>query len=506
MYYLLLYAFGFVIISFYFAYKRKVFKYNKSVINTETGKPVPVVPPTFPIGSDYRLFTYKTHDFLFNTNEKLGKVWLYYLASNPVLAISDATLTKTILNSNSSDFDKGFFNESLTRVFGKSNLFVSDGEDWRRQRKIMGPAFTPLNIHSFTPNIQTKCRHFVDLWKTMCENSQNQSVLIDIAKESPTITRSVITSIAFNDDNAEEEIYKAVTGVVMGLINITILHMIPFTKYLPDALKGIKIIDRSIAIFDKWVKKVINSAENDVIKSEMEKHKKSFAHILVKARDEESNGMLTDKEVRDNIALFYFAGQETTATLLTYCLYYMTQNVEAQKKMQEESDRILSSTDDNITPSQIEQMDYISNFVNETLRLWCPVKSITRVANKDITLGKYFIPKNTFMQILVQSLHCCPEYWGDDANKFIPERWEKLDIVQVRKDGYFIPFSIGVRLCIGQRLATQEMIQLLSLVAKYFDISAPVDLGEVKPDAFNRAARPQSLKLLFKLRNKKKFL
>jgi len=381
---------------------------------------------------------------------------------------------------------------------------VKIGED---NEKIMGPSFAPLKIHGFVPNIQAKCKHFVNLWKSICENSPNQPVLIDVAKEAPKITRSVITSIAFNDDNAEEEIYNALTGVVIGLIRITVLHMIPFTKYLPDALKGIKIIDKSIAVFDKWVKKVINSAENNTIKSEMEQHKKSFAHILIKARDEESSGTLTDREVRDNIALFYFAGQESTATLLTYCLYFMTQNVEAQKKMQEESDRILSNNDDdNITPNQIEQMDYINNVINETLRLWCPVKSITRVSNKDITLGKYFIPKNTFIQILVQSLHCCPEYWGADANKFIPERWEKLDMVKVSKDGYFIPFSVGLRICIGQRLATQEMVQLLSLVAKYFDISAPADLGEVKPDSANKAARPQSLKLLFKLRNKKKNL
>jgi len=88
-------------------------------------------------------------------------------------------------------------------------------------------------------------------------------------------------------------------------------------------------------------------------------------------------------------------------------------------------------------------------------------------------------------------------------NSFLKDG-KKLDMVKVSKDGYFIPFSVGLRICIGQRLATQEMVQLLSLVAKYFDISAPADLGEVKPDSANKAARPQSLKLLFKLRNKKK--
>jgi len=131
MYYLqlLLYAFGLIIIYAYVVFKWKIYNHCKSVINTETGKPVPVLYPTFPIGSDIRYYTYRIHELLSKTNEKLGKVWLYFYVTKPILIVSDAFLTKSILHLNSADFDKAYFNEGLTKVFGKSNLFVSDGEE-----------------------------------------------------------------------------------------------------------------------------------------------------------------------------------------------------------------------------------------------------------------------------------------------------------------------------------------------------------------------------------------
>jgi len=151
---------------------------------------------------------------------------------------------------------------------------------------------------------------------------------------------------------------------------------------------------------------------------------------------------------------------------------------------------------------QIEKMEYLHFFMKETLRLQPPALSINRFPINDVQLGNYFIPKHTYIQILVYGMHRNSEYF-EEPEKFIPERWQSKNDIEIKKSGFYIPFSDGPRICIGQRLATTEVLLLFATIIKNYNVTAPADLKAVVPNLMNGTLRPRDMNLIFSLRNKK---
>jgi len=162
----------------------------------------------------------------------------------------------------------------------------------------------------------------------------------------------------------------------------------------------------------------------------------------------------------------------------------------------------LGNNTDEITIKQIEKMEYLHFFMKETLRLQPPALSINRFPVNDVQIGNYIIPKNTYILLLIYVMHRNSEYF-ESPEKFIPERWQSITDTDIKKGGFYIPFSDGPRVCIGQRLATTEALLLFATVVKNYDVMAPTDLKEVIPDIMNGTIRPRDLKLIFSARNKK---
>lgn len=190
-----------------------------------------------------------------------------------------------------------------------------------------------------------------------------------------------------------------------------------------------------------------------------------LAHMLT-SKDPETGEMLDDENIRYQIITFLIAGHETTSGLLSFAIYFLLKNPDKLRKAQEEVDRILTGSVP--TYKQVRELKYIRMILNESLRLWPTAPAFSLYAKEDTVIGgKYAIPKNDTVTVLIPQLHRDKEAWGEDVESFRPERFEDDGKVPHHA---FKPFGNGQRACIGQQFAMHEATLTLGMVLKHFDL------------------------------------
>lgn len=190
---------------------------------------------------------------------------------------------------------------------------------------------------------------------------------------------------------------------------------------------------------------------------------------MLTARDRVTGKRLDDANIRHQLITFLIAGHETTSGLLSYALYYLSQNPQVEAKLCEEIDRVLGR-DFSYRPSfaDIERLEYVGRVLKETLRL-CPTapgfnKSVVR---DTLVNGTYAVSKGHRIVTVLSALHRHPRYWGPDSERFDPDRFLPEAVAARHPDAYH-PFGIGMRSCIGFQFALIEARLVLAMFYQRF--------------------------------------
>lgn len=160
------------------------------------------------------------------------------------------------------------------------------------------------------------------------------------------------------------------------------------------------------------------------------------------------------------------AGIDTTSLSLAYVLRNLAANPEAQKRLQEEVDRVLPNHKP-LTVQAIDDMPYMRACIKESMRITPTVQGTSRTLDKDIVLSGYRVPAETtlLLNYYVSSLE---EVYFPDATKYKPERWLRSTVGGGLHNFAFQPFGFGPRMCIGRRIADLEMLTLISKIMQNF--------------------------------------
>jgi cytochrome P450 len=171
-----------------------------------------------------------------------------------------------------------------------------------------------------------------------------------------------------------------------------------------------------------------------------------------------------DRSLRDQILTLFFAGHETTATTLTWLHYLLSQHPEVRARMQSEVSGVLGSGEP--TMESLDALTYTDQVINETLRLYSPIHSISRVALEDDTISGYFIPAGAMIYVSLYATHRLPQLWPK-PDKFDPQRFAP-EAESARPRFAFIPFAAGHRNCIGASAAAVETKLAAALLAQRY--------------------------------------
>ncbi|KAK6346553.1 hypothetical protein TWF696_006677 [Orbilia brochopaga] len=377
-----------------------------------------------------------------------------------------------VLTSKSYTFVKPrLFQFSLARLLG-NGLLMAEGDEHKRQRKILTPAFHPRHLRSLFPLFWSKSVEMVRLISAEIEKAEVENPVIEFNSWSSRCTLDIIGKAAAGVDfNAMVDptghmlqVYRKVFQPSDGQMWIGILNMFMppwFMRSIPAP--AVREIAAARAVIMKICEDIIRTKKIQMAEKQ-EMHPDILSIMM-------EDGSLSDEEMKNQLMTFMAAGHETTAAAVSWTCYELARNPEiAERLRQAIREAIPGGLDDpNVTMDTIDNIRYLRNFCNEILRFHPPVPLTLREAGKDATLNGHFIPENTAIMLVPAAINTSPEFWGPDAGDFNPDRWDKEGGAGGCTSNYAnMTFLMGPRSCIGQKFSIEEFRALTACLAGAF--------------------------------------
>ncbi|KAL0327097.1 UNVERIFIED_CONTAM: cytochrome [Sesamum angustifolium] len=226
--------------------------------------------------------------------------------------------------------------------------------------------------------------------------------------------------------------------------------------------------DKIKQLVHESIMEIVRKREDEVITSRADSFGSDFLGSLLKAHHEggEKNQM-SAAEIIDECKTFYFAGQLTTYSLLSWTVLLLAIHTDWQEKARNEVLQLFGG--ENPNSEAIARLKTVNMIIHETLRLYSPVTLITRRTQGKVMLGKFKFPANVELAIPPLALHRNPDIWGPDAHLFKPERFaEGLAKATKGNPTAFLAFGFGPRTCVGLNYASYEVKIALSMILQQY--------------------------------------
>jgi cytochrome P450 len=359
-----------------------------------------------------------------------------------------------VLLDNAANYTKSEVGRRLLEPGLGRGLLTSEGETWRRHRRIMAPSFDPRSVAGYAPIMTEVTQELLQKWDALPENSQ-----VDAAAAMMHLTLHIISKAMFSSDS--DEIVEAVEGGVnqyQTLVRPSLLDLLHFPQWFARLLAPLP----TDGLFDEFDRKV------DLLLTERgrapDAEPKDLLARLVAARDSETGGGMTAKEVRDQVVTIFMAGHETTSLALSWTWYLLSQHPAVEEKLHRELADVLGGR----TPKNddIASLRYTRMVIEESMRLYPPAHTTGRQPIKPDEILGHRIPAGAEVLIMPWLIHRKPQLW-EDPERFDPERFAPERAAERPRFAY-IPFGAGPRICIGAAFAMTEAILILATIAQRY--------------------------------------
>jgi cytochrome P450 len=350
---------------------------------------------------------------------------------------------KRVLLSNHRNYTKGEGMDRVKILLG-NGIMTSEGDFWRRQRRMMQPSFHRRVIDQFSRLIDQVNDRYAERWAASAAHGEP----INLTDEVSELTLEIVLHSIFGTDLARLE---------------ASLGANPFEVVAKDSNRDLKFAFRFRSL-SKLVQQII-----DRRRAEGGEHF-DFLAMFMLTRDRDTDAPMSDKEMIDEVLTLIVAGHETTAAALTWTWYLLSQHPETEAKLAAEADTV---ADGPLGLDAAESLAFTHQVAQEALRLYPPGWLLTRRTLEADELGGFAIAPRTDVFISPYLLHRHPDFWPD-AEAFKPERFAEVDAAERHKFSY-IPFAVGPRHCIGEGLAMFEMLVHLQRMARRFRLTRASD-------------------------------
>jgi cytochrome P450 len=423
-------------------------------------------------------------DFFLRMHAENGAASRLRFFNVEALSVASPELVHDVLVEKAKSFDKTLALKMAFYPLAGKGLFTSEGDLWKRQRKLIAPLFSPAAVKSYADAMNAVIDRYLDTWK--------DGDVIDAGREMTRITMAVVGKVLFDSDTFDDadELGAAIQvmfghltdqGASLALIlrataGVQLLELgeLPawadqlraraierLSQPLPWPTAKRRRLFAAVATLDRKMQEMIDerrrsgSDNNDLLTR------------LLKARDEDDGTVMTDRQIRDEAVTLFVAGHETTATTTTWALHFLSRHPDVYRRWKQEAAGLggrAPSADD------AGRLVYTAGIFKEAARLYPPAFMLDRVSLEDVEVGGYRLPRHTVVFICPYSMHRRPELWPD-PERFDPERFTP-EAEARRPRLAWIPFGAGPRVCIGAGFAMLEAQILLARIAQRFELDA----------------------------------
>ncbi|KAK5646377.1 hypothetical protein RI129_004841 [Pyrocoelia pectoralis] len=438
---------------------------------------VTYLPPKFPFGNYENTFTRKYsfgewakifYDEFKNRGVKQAGLYIFVI---PVLLLIEPQYIKNVLQN-----DFGYFVNRGTYTNEKhdplsANMFHIGGQKWRDLRTKLTPTFTSGKMKMMF-NTVLQCT--IPVQEIMAKHClDNKPILIKevIARFNTDVIGSCAFGLDCNSFKSEDSAFRYHGRNIFDTTGMWYRFRRGLITICPTVARAL-----TISMLPKESRRFFLNVVKDTVKYRAENNiqRNDMLQILIELqKSNRNNGKLplTIEEMAAQAFVFFTAGFETSSSVMSFCLYKLAENMAIQDKVREEIDSILRKYDGKINYDSIIDMKYMDQVINETMRLYPSLTTLTRecVKNYSVPDTNVVIEKNTLVVIPVLGLHKDPTYFKD-PEKFDPERFSAENIHKIKPFTY-LPFGEGPRMCIGMRFGMMQMKVVLTCLLRDYSFS-----------------------------------
>ncbi len=367
-------------------------------------------------------------------------------------------LLREVLVRRAAEFPKSQLMGSMLRELLGDGIFISNGEVWRRQRRIMDPAFEGARIKAAFPMMRDAADASV---ARLAAQATQGPVAMDV--ETTHFTADIIFRTIYSEAITQEtahdifenfEVFQDI-GYAHGF-----LRLVRFpTGLLPGARRGARAARR----IRQHLKRPLDARVQALARGETPPRADILASLM-DGVDPETGSKFNETELLDQIATLFLAGHETSASTLAWAVYLLASCPHLQDRVFEEAAGVYG--DNRPEFADMKKLAFTRDVVRETLRLYPPVAFAARDSSRQEKLGTRDVPPGSVVFVPLWLLHRNKNTWRD-ADAFDPDRFADKESQEAIRCAY-IPFSMGPRVCVGASFAIQETTLYLSWMVRHF--------------------------------------
>jgi len=410
--------------------------------------------------------------FLMNLSRQYGDVARFRVGPWSYCLISHPDHVKHVLQDHNHNYCKGRIARILDSITGQSVL-VSEGDVWRRQRRLTQPAFHRQRIAALASVMTETTASLLAQWQTYVDRTQP----FDIWQEMQKFALGIVSRTLFNTNltGASDEIEWAAT-IMVKYLNYRFTH--PFTLPLSIPTPRHRQFQQAVRQVDAVVYHIINERRRTGQEAN------DLLSLLMQARDEETGEGMSDQQLRSEVLTFLFAGYETTASALMWTWYLLAQYPQVEKRLRAELTTVLNGR----MPAfaDLPQLSYTRMVLEESMRVYPPGWGFERKAISDDEIGGYHVPAGSLLLLCPYITHRRLDLW-QNPEAFDPERFTPERSLGRPRYAYF-PFGGGPRQCIGNEFAMMECQLIVAMTMQRYQLRLVPD-HPVEPDAMAATLR-----------------
>jgi cytochrome P450 len=381
--------------------------------------------------------------------------------------VNDPDAIKHVLVDNHKTYQKSRNYKALKLLLG-DGLLTSEGEFWRRQRKLAQPAFHRERLAAFADTMVA----YTDAMLTRWAAHPGASTSMDVHDEMMRLTFRIVGKTLFSTDvEGDADVVGPALSVATHFTEDYAQAVIPTPLWIPTPANV--RFRRAKRALDAIVFRIIDerrkgaSAAGDLLS------------MLMAVTDEETGERMDDRQLRDEVMTLVLAGHETTANALSWTFMLLSQHPDVERRLHAEVAAALGDRAPRL--EDLPKLTYCANVVSEALRLYPPAWAFERQAIADDTILGCRVPKGSMVGISPYVVHRHPAHWdnplGFDPDRFTPARSEG------RPRYAYLPFGGGPRMCIGNAFALMEAQLVVARVVQRYRVDLlpghPVELDPV---------------------------
>ena len=432
---------------------------------------------------------------------EFGPYYRLRVGPRRLLVVGEHQVVAAMLRDRPDGFSRGSRLELIGQEMGlKPGLFGSNGEMWRRQRRMVMAGFDPAHIKRYYPALCRVAQRLVGRWQGAARDARP----IDLQADLMRYTVDTIAGLAFgaevNTLESDEDVIQQHLDKIFPALGRRLNAAIPMWRWFPS--REDRELKRSMVAVNEAVDAFIAQARAR-LKHEPDRAKSppNLLEAMIVAADEPDSG-IDDAQVAGNVLTMLLAGEDTTANTIAWMIYLLSRHPQALAYATQEVRSVVTDPE-NPTYEQLGELHYVEACAHETMRLKPVAPMIVLQPQREMTAGNVQVPRSVTVLGLMRRDSVSDDY-VPQAAEFRPERWlagEAPGQAAGAAKRISMPFGAGPRICPGRYLALLEMKMAMVKLLGCFEIAGvdTRDGGEAE-ERLSFTMTPVGLRLRLRIR------